>query len=558
MSLPKTTSGKVRRKETRRALADNELPVLARWRADNEVPCGTIEPVSLSEEWMVVRRAVEQVLGRQMEWLYPETCLAEVGLDSIQTLELVGVLEKAQKRTMNLESMGPESPLQSFFDSSPRAPLSAQNGRAQPPPEKPDFAYWFSSVHSEKDILARCSDFHSFLSDWKGSGQYNFFSIRKAGKGTQITLQTAYHKSVPCISFSGYDYLGLSHHPEVIQAAHQAAEEFGISPTAAPPLAGRTGVHRQLECELATWLEKEDCVLFSNAFAANVGALSALLRPGDLVVYDALSHASLQDGIQAGQAAKIPFRHNDVDHLESILSQVRHKYSGGLLVTEGLFSMDGDAAPIRAIVDACQRYGMRLYVDQAHCFGALGNTGRGAVEMEDCIDSTDFIVGSLSKAIGGGGGFVAGTTAACEWIRHLARSGLFSGGLATPVAAASMTSVKLLQDHPEWLSVLRGNIHQFKQSLRSAGVPNLHSHDHSPIVPMIVGSPAELARANDVLVENGIYTSCVTYPAVPINACRFRWSVNRCHTAQDIEAASTAVHEAIHHAAGIELREQIQ
>jgi 8-amino-7-oxononanoate synthase len=336
------------------------------------------------------------------------------------------------------------------------------------------------------------------------------------------------------VNFSSNDYLGLSQHPRLIEAAGEAARRWGIGARASRLLAGSTAVHAQLEAELAAWYRAEAAVVFSSGYLANLGAMRALLAPGDAVVVDRLAHASLIDACRASGARLLAFPHNDADALATVLSRSRRRRC--LVVTEGVFSMDGDVAPLPDLVRGAAARGAVVYVDDAHGAFVRGRAGRGSLEAAGVPADRVIAMGTLGKALGCQGGFLAGPAVLINLIRNRARTFIYSTALPPPIAAAALEALRLLRDDPAPRQRLVGNVSRFTRAMRAAGFrPTSGTH----IIPIVMGASASAAAER--VRQAGYFAPAIRPPTVPRGTERLRLSVTASHTHEQLDAFVTAL-----------------
>jgi len=411
--------------------------------------------------------------------------------------------------------------------------------------KKFNLATFIESDHTHADLFHKCHEFSLLKEDSEKNPMWQFYAVRHSVNGLRVKMSLPkIRKPTEYVSFGSYDYFGFSSDPEVKEAARSAIDRFGVSATATPPLSGRTGIHEDLENRLAQVLRKEDAVLFNSGFAANVGTLTAILGANDLAVADILSHASIHDGLAASKAKVRLFRHNNNKHLLSQLTENRESHSGALVISEGLFSMDGDVPNLVEFVKIAKKQNARVFLDEVHSFGVLGPTGLGAAERQGVLDDVDIYTGSLSKGVGAGGGFVAGTKEFVSWLRVFARAGIFSSAVSPSCVAAALKSIEILQTRPERREKLLANIKQFLDGLRAMGYEP-KSDPESPIVPVILGDKSKLGIMNKIMLEYGVFVNTIVFPAVPENASRFRFSISAAHSQSDIQLALVALKRAV-------------
>jgi 8-amino-7-oxononanoate synthase len=358
----------------------------------------------------------------------------------------------------------------------------------------------------------------------------------------------------PLLNFSSNDYLGLAQHPAVRGAAIQAASAFGAGSTASRLVCGSLLPHHDLERDLAAFKRLPAALAFSSGYAAALGTIPALVGPGDVVVLDRLAHASLLDGARLSGARLRVFRHNDVDDLERILRWVARQPAPPpgrapvrtLVVTESVFSMDGDTAPLRDLVACKDRHGAWLMVDEAHATGVLGPEGRGWIEELGLRREVEVTLGTLGKALGAAGGFVAGSVPLCEYLLHRARSFLFSTAPAPATVGAARAALGLLStsEGADLRRALGDRIRELHAGLLALGC-NLPP-PAAAILPLVVGDEAEALRLAQSLSDLDVYVPAIRFPTVARGKARLRLTVSAAHSAADIQALLHALRQALH------------
>ncbi len=345
------------------------------------------------------------------------------------------------------------------------------------------------------------------------------------------------------ISFSSNDYLGLTHHPRLRAAAEQAVREFGVGSGAVRTIAGTLSLHEQLERELADFKGTEATLVFQSGFTANTGVLPVVTGEADLIVSDALNHASIIDGMRLSKAPRLVYPHKDVAALREILARAATDgrpdtgapYRLILVVTDGVFSMDGDICPLPGIVEAAEEVGAAVYVDDAHASGVLGDHGRGTVDHFGLHGRVAIQVGTLSKAVGVLGGYVAGSTALRDLLTQRARPFLFSTSHPPAVAAACLEALAVMREEEGLFERLWANTRRFKAELARLGFDTGASE--TPITPIMVGESEAAIRFSDRLFEAGIFATSVVYPTVPLDGARLRTIVTAAHTDEHLDRA---------------------
>ncbi|GAA1008077.1 2-amino-3-ketobutyrate CoA ligase [Streptomyces sp. F-3] len=342
------------------------------------------------------------------------------------------------------------------------------------------------------------------------------------------------------LNFCANNYLGLADHPEVIAAAHEALDRWGYGMASVRFICGTQEVHKELEARLSAFLGQEDTILYSSCFDANGGVFETLLGPEDAVVSDALNHASIIDGIRLSKARRFRYANRDLADLER---QLKEATEGGarrkLIVTDGVFSMDGHVAPLREICDLADRYEAMVMVDDSHAVGFVGPQGRGTPELHGVMDRVDIVTGTLGKALGGAsGGYVAARAEIVALLRQRSRPYLFSNTLAPVIAAASLKVLDLLESADDLRVRLTENTALFRRRMTEEGFDILPG-DH-PIVPVMIGDAAKAGRMAELLLERGVYVIGFSYPVVPRGEARIRVQLSAAHSTDDVNRAVEA------------------
>ncbi len=348
------------------------------------------------------------------------------------------------------------------------------------------------------------------------------------------------------ISLSSNDYLGLTHHPRLREAVLQAVRDFGVGSGAVRTIAGTMTMHEELEAELAEFKGAPAVLTFQSGFTANTGVIPTITGETDLIVSDELNHASIIDGMRLSKAPRKVYRHADVEHLRQILADaVEHGRDGSgepyrliLVVTDGVFSMDGDIAPLPGIVEAAEAFDAAVMIDDAHASGVLGRHGRGTVDHFDLHGRVAVQVGTLSKAVGSLGGYVAGSTALREILTQRARPFLFSTSHPPAVVAACREALRVMQEEPEHQERLWANTRRFKAELTRLGFDTGRSE--TPITPVMMGDPDTASRFSARLIEEGVFVQPVVFPTVAIDKSRLRTIVTAAHADTQLDQALEA------------------
>lgn len=379
------------------------------------------------------------------------------------------------------------------------------------------------------------------LEDLRARHLYRPLRVMSSAQGPVVTLDGR-----EVISLSSNDYLGLTHHPRMRRAALEAVERFGAGSGAVRTIAGTMTLHEELEAELAGFKGTEAALTFQSGFTANTGVIPAITGPDDLIVSDELNHASIIDGMRLSKAPRAVYRHADPASLREVLAEaVRRGRDGAgaphrliLVVTDGVFSMDGDIAPLPAIVDAAEEAGAAVMVDDAHASGVLGRDGRGSVSHFGLEGRVAIQLGTLSKAMGALGGYVAGSQSLRDILVQRARPFLFSTSHPPAVAAACLEAVRIMQDEPDLIERLWAGTRRFKAELTRLGFDTGRSE--TPITPVILGDSETTIRFSDRLFDEGVFGTSVVYPTVALDRARIRTIVTAAHTDEHLDRALAA------------------
>ena len=343
------------------------------------------------------------------------------------------------------------------------------------------------------------------------------------------------------LMFGSNNYLGLANHPYIRKKAQKAIEKYGIGIGGPPLLNGYTAIHRELEERLAAFKGKESTLIFSTGYGANVGLITALLNRTDTILYDEYSHASFCDGLKMADANSFRFRHNNIDELETLIEQCRKASNGDLFVgVEGIYSMDGDLAPLDKIVELCKKNNSYLIIDDAHGTGVMGRKGRGTAEYFNVEKDVDIIMGTFSKTFGAVGGFVCASKEVIDYLRFFARSYMFSASLPPVVIATVLAGIDLIEKEPELIERLHSNVNYVCKGLGKVG---LEVNTPSAIIALRVPKTMNIRKAVYHFHKLGIFVNSIEYPAVPISQQRFRISIMANHTKEDLDRLVSAVEE---------------
>jgi len=362
-------------------------------------------------------------------------------------------------------------------------------------------------------------------------GLYPYFIPLEENEGTTVCIRNR-----RLMNIGSNNYLGLTTDPRVRKAAEDAVERFGTSCTGSRFLNGTLALHRELEARLAQYLGKEDALVFTTGYQTNLGVLTALLGRGDVVVCDKENHASIVDGARLSLGRMLRFRHNDLGDLERVLRSCPED-AGVLVAVDGVFSMEGDVAPLPEIVELCRKHGARLMVDDAHGIGVTGR-GRGTAAQYGVGEQVDLIMGTFSKALASLGGFVAGDRPAVHWIKHRARSLIFSSSLPPASTAASLAALDILEAEPERVDRVNELAERMRGRYRDMGL-NV-GRSTTPIVPIIVGDAMDAVKLWKAVLDSGVYTNVAIPPAVPSGKALLRTSYMSTHTDEQMDEVARA------------------
>jgi glycine C-acetyltransferase len=367
-------------------------------------------------------------------------------------------------------------------------------------------------------------------------------------KGTYFKLRVLEDEQEPVCTFDGRkvinlasnNYLGLTTHPKLREAALEATRKYGVGSGAVRTIAGTMKIHMELEEKIARFKNVEACVVFQSGFAANAGTVSAILGKEDFIVSDELNHASIIDGARLSRAKILVFRHKDTAHAEEQLASIQDQPGRKLLITDGVFSMDGDIGPLPALCDLAEKYGAIMMVDDAHASGVLGRNGRGTIDHFNVHGRVDVQVGTLSKAVGALGGYVCGSRDLIEFLYHRARPFLFSTSHPPSVAATCIAAFEVLEQEPERIEKLWENTRFFKKELGRLGfnIGGVNTPaSETPITPIIVGEGRLAMEFSRELFKEGVLGTGIAFPTVPEGKARIRTIMTATHTREQLEKA---------------------
>ena len=382
------------------------------------------------------------------------------------------------------------------------------------------------------DIFQKCRDSSSRTVEMRAAGVYPYYRTLSSAQDPVVI-----HEGRELVMLGSNNYLGLTNHPEVKEAAATALARYGTGCAGSRLLNGTLDIHVQLEQRLAEFLGRGAVLIFSTGYQVNLGVLSCLLDRSDIAFLDSLDHACIIDGCRLGFGRSYKFRHNDMAHLEKKLENAPDE-KGKLIVVDGVFSMEGDLAPLPQIVELKRRYGARLMVDDAHGLGVFGEHGRGTPEHFDVESDVDLVMGTFSKSLAAVGGFIAGDPVVVEHIKHHARSAIFSAAPPPASVAAALKALEIVEREPERRKHLWENTDYMKREFVSLGFDTGESA--SPVIPLVIGDDMDVYQMTAKLQQEGVFANPVVTPAVPPGEAMMRTSYMATHTREHLDFALAA------------------
>lgn len=566
-SIPKTSSGKIQRHACRDGFRQGELYEIARWCAWEEEKQPPVSPPyarhkaldaapSLNgQQYGDIHPRVAQIVLEQVRLIAKERAkeldldtniVLDLGLDSLERMQIASALEEI------FGGRFPEAVLQEIYTCREVAEAIQKHMGTEPkvyreatfasgsPTVKPSL----DEVPIEHYSFAKMPEYLKLKATMQllvSTGVPNPFFQAHEGN----TRDTAIINGRELISFSTYNYLAMSGDPVVTEAAKKALDRYGTSASASRLVSGERVVHRQLEQGIAKFIGVEDAIVYVAGHGTNETTIGHLFGAGDLILHDALAHNSIIQGAILSGARRRPFPHNDWKALDEVLSEVRHEYRRVLVVIEGVYSMDGDFPDLPKFVEVKKKHKVFLYVDEAHSTGTMGATGRGLFEHYN-VDprEIDLVMGTLSKAFGCCGGYIAGSKELIEYLKYTAPGFVFSCGLPPANAAASLAALELLQRDQPRVARLQSNARLFLELAKEAGL-NTGMSNNTPVVPVIIGNSIDALRLSRRMFERGINVQPILYPAVEEKAARLRFFVTAAHTPEQIRRTVATVAEEI-------------
>ena len=379
------------------------------------------------------------------------------------------------------------------------------------------------------------SDLADRLDELRERGLHRRLRMISGPQGPRVLLDGR-----PVLLLCSNNYLGLADHPLVREAAAEAAMRWGAGAGASRLISGNMKLHRRLEERLAAFKDQEAALLFGSGYLANIGAIAALARNGEVVFSDQLNHASIIDGCRLSRAETFAYRHADLDHLEWGLRKAEGR--GSLIVSDGVFSMDGDVAPIEGLVRLAHRYDCRLMIDEAHATGAIGPGGRGSVAAAGLSDQVDVVVGTLGKALGSYGAYICGSRVLVDYLINVARPFIFSTAPPPPSVAAADAALEVLISNPHRVERLGANAKMMREALLAEGLPLAPSE--TQIVPVMVGDPEVTVQLSELALERGVFAQGIRPPTVPEGTSRLRLATMATHRGSELVRAAKVIGDA--------------
>jgi glycine C-acetyltransferase len=374
------------------------------------------------------------------------------------------------------------------------------------------------------------------IEELKKEGVYRKLSVSSSPNKAVITLNG---KQV--INLCSNNYLGFANHPRMKEAAKKAIDKYGVGSGAVRTISGNIEIHEELDERLAKFKREEAALVFQSGFLANLGVIQAITDRGDLIISDELNHASIIDGVRLSRADKAVFPHSDMKALEQILKERRKDYNEVLIITDGVFSMDGDIANLPKIVRLAKKYDAKVYVDDAHGSGVLGENGRGTVDHFNLHGQVDYIMGTLSKAIGVVGAYIAGSSEMKDYLLHRGRPLLFSTSMMPAACGAAIEAITMLEETDEYSKKLWDNTKYFQSKLKELGFTL--GKTQTPITPLMIYDEAKTMDFAKKLLERGVYTSGIVFPTVPKGTARIRMMLSSEHTKEELDFAIKQIYE---------------
>ena len=559
-SIPKTSSGKIQRHACREEFLAGTLQIMGEWRAweagEETIPPAEVPPhaaaVAEGSKESFVSPTISQIVMDHVRAIAKERAkslnletniVTDLGLDSLERLQIANSLEETfggrfpEDVLAEIETVREvATAIQTYIGAEPR--VQRHTLAAATP--------WSTGG----EIPAECTDFAQFpeyrrlkatMSALLATGAANpYFSVHDG-----VTRDTAHIEGRELISFTTFNYLGMSGEPEIAQASKDAIDRYGTSVSASRLVSGEKPIHRELERSLAELHGVDAAVCFVSGHATNESTIGHLFGPGDLIAHDSLAHNSIIQGAILSGARRRPFPHNDCQALDDLLSEVRREYRRVLIAIEGVYSMDGDFSNLPRFIEIKKKHQALMLIDEAHSLGTMGKQGRGMAEHFGINPrDVDLWMGTISKSLGSTGGYIAGSKEVVEYLKYTAPSFVFATGMAPAVAAAALASLQLMLREPQRVERLRANSRLFLELAKKAGLNTGYSGG-TPVVPVILGNSAHALMASQMLFKQGINVLPILHPAVEEERARLRFFITAVHTDDQIRRTVTTTAEVL-------------
>ncbi len=503
----------------------------------SDTPADVVQTQYSSYQELVSAKIVEWLRSEELPFvdpIDPGASLLEFGIDSIGVATIAGELEQETGKIINPEVLYEMETIGEVAEYLKELPVAA-NGRNHQSDVAAVAAAALeeelsrSSSSAPSGLLSHYARLNRRVKSLKEQGRYYFEPEISGHDGAWVVAD-----GKRMLMLASYEYLGLLGHPHLKQAAIAAIEQFGTGHHGARLLAGTATVHRQLEAKLASFMGSEDAIVFSSGFVTNLATISSLVVRGDCVIGDQWNHASIVDGCRFSGAELLEFAHNDMNSLDECLAKANGRRT--LVVVDSVFSMDGDIIDLPEVVRLCRKHGALLMVDEAHSLGVLGKTGHGIQEHFNLgPDAIDVKMGTLSKTLASGGGFIAANDEIVTYLRHHARGYIFSGALPAVQVSAAMAALEVIERQPQLVTRLWENVDRYLGGLKQLGFDT--STSATPIVPVMCSNDEIALEMTRICREEGLLVIPVCFPAVPLDAPRLRTCISAIHSQQDIDFA---------------------
>ena len=554
-SLPKTSSGKIQRHACRNNFINNTLTFVERWvswgevdvtsevqrvrvrRAELDSARADAEGLAVSDPQIrerttkLVMERIRGVARERTQDLDLDTNIINLGLDSLERMEIIASIEDAYG-TRFPDHILPSMKTCLQVIEAVELYLGSEPLKVPAPGEIPEEMYSFSALPEYRQVQ-QTSDQLAEL------GMPNpYFQIHDTATTNVTTIDGR-----EVINFAGYNYLSYSGCPEINQAAKDAIDQFGTSVSASRLVSGERTVHSELETSIAKFLGTEDAVAMVGGHSTNEMTIGHLLRTGDLILHDSMAHNSIIQGANLSGARRRPFPHNDWEELDEVLQDIRHDYRRVLIVIEGVYGMEGDIPNVPKFIEVKQRHKAWLMIDEAHSIGTIGQSGHGISEHFNIQpDAVDIWMGTLSKALGSSGGYIAGSHELVEYLKYTAPGFVYSVGISPANAAAALAGIRKLTDDTATVRKLQANASMFLKIAKQAGL-NTGMSNSTPIIPVIIGDSMITMILAQRLLNQGVYVRPIIYPAVEESAARLRFFINANHTSDQIRKTVNLVQQ---------------